>query len=120
MTSFFGRHMVCQCFQRTHGVLMYRRGSALAEVLSKTLTLLPKSTQTLLGCNTVSEKYTHTPEDKDEQQELLSVCDTIYDKIHEQIRHITNRDRQSPYDISSLSVELCVNASTMENSTSTH
>ena len=47
ITSFFGKHMVCQCYQRTYGVLMYRRGTNIGEVLSKTLRLSPDTSQIL-------------------------------------------------------------------------
>ena len=48
ITSFFEKHLVCLCKHRRHGVLLYRRGSDLGEVLSKTLQVLPNSSMTLL------------------------------------------------------------------------
>lgn len=56
ITSLFGKHMACQCYQRAQGVLMFRRGVDLGEVLSKTLKLLHQSSMTLLG---------QTPSDED-------------------------------------------------------
>ena len=103
ITSFFGKHMVCQCYQRTYGVLMYRRGTNLGEVLSKTLRLSPDTSQILLGQTLANQDVV-----VDEDAKLLSFCDTLNDKIHKQIRYITNKDSQSPYDISNFSLESCI------------
>ena len=98
ITSFFWKHMICDCKQKAHGVLLYRRGTDLGQVLSKTLKLLSNSSITLLGL----------PKPCAGDAELLSFCDTINKKIHEQIRITTNRDAQTPYDISSFNIESCI------------
>ena len=100
ITSFFGKHIVCQCKQRQHGVLLYRRGTDLGYVLSKTLHLLQKSSTTLLG-------FTN-PEEDDETQ-LFSFCNSINKRVHQQIRATTNRDAQTPYNISSFDLQSCIN-----------
>ena len=99
ITSFFGKHIVCQCKQRQHGVLLYRRGTDLGYVLSKTLHLLQKSSTTLLG-------FTN-PEEDDETQ-LFSFCNSINKRVHQQIRATTSRDAQTPYDISSFDLQSCI------------
>ena len=66
ITSFFGKHMVCQCKHKAHGVLLYRKGTDLGEVLSRTLKTLHHSSRTLLG---------YSKPEADDDTELLTFCD---------------------------------------------
>ena len=47
ITNFYVKHMMCQCKQKTDGVLLYRTGTDLGITLSKTLKLLGNSAMTL-------------------------------------------------------------------------
>ena len=101
ISSFFGKHMVCQCKQRAHGVLLYRRGSDLSEVLLKTLKSLPNSSTRLLGSDNPYE---------DDEKHLLTFCENINDRIHKQIRSTTSADAQTPYDISNFKLQSCIDS----------
>ena len=76
ITSFFGKHIVCQSNQHQYGVLMYRSGSDLGEVLSKTLHLLKDSSMTLLDT---------TEPEHDVDTELYMFCDSFNKRVHQQI-----------------------------------
>ena len=100
--------MACQCYQRAQGVLMFRRGVDLGEVLSKTLKLLHQSSMTLLGQTPSDEDTCITTVEEDEEAKLLSFCNVLNDKIHKQIKYTTTCDEKSPYDISNFSLQTCI------------
>ena len=101
ITSFFGKHMVCQCIQKGHGVLLSRRGANLGEVLSRTLKKLHHSSSTLLG-------FPSQPGCTDDQ--LLLFCDNINERVHKQIKSTTESDAQTPYDISAFDLQSCIDS----------
>ena len=92
--------MVCQCIQRAHGVLLSRRGANLGEMLSKTLKQLPHSSSTLLGFSN------QTGDDA----QLLSFCDNINKRVHQQIRSTNSQDAETPYDISNFNLQSCIDS----------
>ena len=98
ITSFFDKHIVCECKQRHHGRLLYRRGTDLGEVLSKTLHSIGGSGLTLLDV---------MPE-RDHDSEIVSFCDLLNNKVHQQIKAITEQDAKTPYDISSFDLQSCI------------
>ena len=99
ITSFFGKHMVCQCKHKAHGVLLYRKGTDLYEVLSRTLKTLHHSSRTLLG---------YSKPEADDDTELLTFCDKINKRIHQQVRSTTSKDAQTPYDVATFNLQSCI------------
>ena len=85
ITSFFGKHIICQSKQRQYGVLLYRRGTDLGEVLSKTLYLMKESSMRLLDVEN---------SESDVDTELFSFCNSINKRIHQQINTTTKQDAQ--------------------------
>ena len=108
ITSFYGKHMMCQCKQKTDGVLLYRTGTDLGITLSKTLKLLCNSAMTLLGL--APDKEYFLGETEDNERQLLSFCNKISDRIHQQINTIGKNDATTPYDISEFTLQLCIDS----------
>ena len=106
ITSFFGKHTMCQCKQNTNGVLLYWTGTDLGIMLSKTLKLLGNSAMTLLGLD--PDKEHSLGETEDNERQLFSFCNKINDRIHQQIITIRKNDATTPYDISEFNLQLCM------------
>ena len=100
--------MMCQCKQKTDGVLLYRTGTYLGITLSKTLKLLGNSAMTLLGL--APDKEYSLGETEDNERQLLSFCNKISDRIHQQINTIGKNDATTPYDISEFTLQLCIDS----------
>ena len=71
--------MMCQCKQKTDGVLLYQTGSDLGITLPKALKLLGNSTMTLLGL-TPNKEYS-LGETEDNERQPFSFC-KINKRIH--------------------------------------
>ena len=108
ITSFYVKHMMCQCKQKIDGVLLYRTGTDLGIMLSKTLKLLGNSAMTLLGL--APDKEYSLGETEDNERQLFSFCNKINDRIHQQINTIRKNDDTTPYDISEFNLQLCIDS----------
>ena len=106
ITTFYGKHMMRQCKQKTDGVPLYRTGTDLGITLSKTLKSLGNPTMTLLGLS--PDKEYSLGETEDNERQLFSFCNKISDRIHQQINTIRNNDATTLYDISEFNLQLCI------------
>ena len=107
LASYFGKHIVFECKQRSCGVLIFRRGADLTLCLSKTLKLLQGTNNSIL-INTQQfqpAEPTAVASSNAGMSELDNFCSKMKKKIHNQIKTITSNDAVSPYDISQFDVD---------------
>ena len=107
LASFFGKHIVFECKQRSCGVLIFRHGADLTLCLSKTLKLL-RGTDNSILINTQHFQFAESTAvafSNVEMSELDNFCSKMNNKIHNQIKTITSNDAVSPYDISQFDVD---------------
>ena len=107
LVSYFGKHIVFECKQRSCGVLIFRCGADLTMCLSKTLKLL-QGTDNFILINTQhsqSAEPTAVASSNAAMSELDNFCSKMNKNIHNQIKTITSNDAVSPYDISQFDVD---------------
>ena len=107
LASYFGKHIVFECKQRSCGVLIFRRGADLTLCLSKTLKLLQGTDNSILinTQHSQSAEPTAVTSSNAAMSELDNFCSKMNKKIHNQIKTITSNDAESPYDISQFDVD---------------
>ena len=88
-------HLACSCKQPSMGTLLYRSGGDLLLAISK---LLKKNRNMKLSSS--NDNLTPTCDDS----QLVSVCNAMNDRLHQQIKALIAKDAEAPFNIASLDI----------------
>ena len=94
----FGKHVICDCQQLSHGLVLYRRGVNPLKTLSNTLTFFRKQSVIIFA-----ELNENTNES------MTQVSNEVNTLIHKECDRILQEDAHAPYDISSFDPDLFMN-----------
>ena len=106
LVSTLQEHLECTTKEQSTGTILIRKGGDIMKALSRSLLSNYK-----LKAITREEMETQPKQKENSKTLLLSVCDSLNDKVHDSIDRILTGERKNPMDLSTVNIQEWINKS---------